>query len=183
MSSLFADHETIAGLYRKEPLRVSQSVQPLFWERMLKSQDRCQRDESLPMTTMSRRWGDQDVRAGLEMEMPPMFSQFFSQVESENWGVLVDVDYVKMLEVMAYGLVEDLALRCAHAKDVKTCPSREKWSSHGHTCDRCRYLSKVADNKISPMTRTTQNNAYLLCAYPTILNPKRFSKASQLKSS
>lgn len=84
MSSLFADHETIAGLYRKEPLRVSQSVQPLFWGRMLKSQARCQRELSLPMTTMSRRWVDQDVRAGLEMEMPLMEDHWFCQVEEEN---------------------------------------------------------------------------------------------------
>jgi len=84
MSSLFADQETIAGLYRKDPFSVSQSVQPLFSSRMLKSQARCQRELSLPTTTMSKRWVDQDVMAGLAMEMPPMGSHFFSQVESEN---------------------------------------------------------------------------------------------------
>ena len=84
ISSLFADQDTIAGLYKYEPFRISHSVQPLFESRRLKSQARCRRDLSLPTTIMSRRSGDQDVTIGFSMEMPPMDSECFSQVESEN---------------------------------------------------------------------------------------------------
>ena len=84
MSSLFADQDTIAGLYKYEPFRISHSVQPLFESRRLKSQARCQRDLSLPTTTMSRRWVDQDVMVGFAMQMPPTDDQCFSQVEAEN---------------------------------------------------------------------------------------------------
>jgi hypothetical protein len=117
MSSLFADQETIAGLYRYDPFSVSHSVQPLFSSRMLKSQARCQRELSLPTTTMSRRWADQDVTAGFAMEMPPMFSHFFSQLESENWDVSVGIDRMGTVEADAHCLVEDLVFR-AYAENV-----------------------------------------------------------------
>lgn len=150
-------------------MRVSQSVQPLFWERMLKSQARCQRELSLPMTTMSRRWVDQDVRAGLEMEMPPMLSQFFSQVESENWGVLVKIDCMVRLKANAYRLVEDLTLRCSNAKDVNPVrslarslhqqlnhpSSRSKQPPHTHPRSNSHRTLKRRPLKLAPITIPT----------------------------